>query len=74
MRKQLSEEQKTAKKIAKIVNDITLDLDEVGRAIVDIAPTVSYNRLVLLTEAAVEHKEQKEEGIDVRQQSNSIFQ
>ena len=61
MRKQLSEEQKTAKKIANLINDVSLDLDEVGKALADIAPTVSYNRLILIAESAVARKEREQE-------------
>jgi hypothetical protein len=50
-------EQKVADKIAELVNDVTLDLDEVGRALVDQHFTISYNRLVLITEAAIQEKE-----------------
>jgi hypothetical protein len=58
MRKlQITKEHKVASKISQLVNDVTLDLDEVGKAIANAQPTISYNRLVLLTEAAVAEKE-----------------
>lgn len=58
MRKlQLTKEQKIAKKITELVNDVTLDLDEVGKTIANAHPTITYNRVILLAEAAVEEKQ-----------------
>ena len=52
-----TKEQKVADKLAVLVNDVTLDLDEIGRALVDQNATISYNRLVLIVEAAIQEKE-----------------
>jgi hypothetical protein len=56
MKRSLTKDQVVAKRIAEMVSDVTLDLDEVGKSIANAHPTVIYNRLVLLTEAAVEEK------------------
>lgn len=57
MRKIVTPEEKVAVKIANLVNDVTIDLDKVGQHLANGLPTISYNRLVLLTEAAIEEKE-----------------
>lgn len=64
-----TKEQKVADKIADLLNDVTLDLDEVGRAVVDTQFTVTYNRLVLMTEAAIAEKEKT----DDRFQLDTLF-
>jgi hypothetical protein len=57
MRKlQLTKEHKVAKKITELVSDVTLDLDEVGKTIANAQPTVTYNRVILVAEAAIEEK------------------
>jgi len=56
MKRSLTKDQVVAKRIAEIVSDVTLDLDEVGKTIANAHPTVIYNRLVLLAEAAVDEK------------------
>ncbi len=57
MRKIRTRESKVAVKIGDLLNDVTLDLDEVGKCFVDNNFTMTYNRLVLMTESAVEAKE-----------------
>lgn len=56
-RHQVTEAEKVAVKLSKIVNDVTLDLDDVGRYLADLSPTVSYNRLILIAESAIDRKE-----------------
>ena len=63
-----TKEQRIAQKIADLVGDVTLDLDEVGRYLVDEHFTVSYNRLVLVTESAIQEKERQNE-----RQFNTLF-
>ena len=63
MRRSKAKEDKIADKISNLLNDVTLDLDEVGKVIANGQPTISYNRLVLMTEAAVQEKE----NVDGRQ-------
>ena len=64
----VDKEQRVANKIADLINDVTLDLDEVGKNLVEQQMTVSYNRLVLLPEAAIEEKERQNE-----RQLNTLF-
>jgi uncharacterized protein YuzE len=51
-RKVLTEEEKVAKKIIETVNDLTIDLEEVGEIIGSTYRNVSINRLVLIAESA----------------------
>lgn len=53
----LTEEQKTAVKITKLLDSVSLDLDRVGIEIARIRPTTMYNRLMLVAESAVEEQE-----------------
>jgi hypothetical protein len=69
MRRIQTREEKAATKIATIINDITLDLDYVGVYLARSAPTVSYNRLLLIAESA----EFEKESVDVRNSHNPLF-
>lgn len=69
MRRIQTEEEKAAKKIATLVNDITLDLDSVGIYLARYSPTISYNRLMLIAESA----EFEKENIDVRHSHEPLF-
>jgi hypothetical protein len=51
-RKALTEEEKVAKKLIETVNDLTLDLEEVGEIIGNTYRNVSVNRLVIVAESA----------------------
>lgn len=53
-RARLTNEEKVAKVIVYAVNDLTLDLEEVGEHIAEIANTVLYNRLQVIFEVAEE--------------------
>jgi hypothetical protein len=57
MRKIRLPEEKVAKQIASIVNDVTLDLDEVGVYLARNSPAVSVRRLKLMIETATEERE-----------------
>lgn len=57
MKRPLTKEQRIAKQIVDLTNDVTLDLDDVGKTIANAHPTMSYNRLILIAESAVEEKE-----------------
>jgi hypothetical protein len=59
MRKIKTEEEKVANKISDIISDLRLDLDSVGYHIAETAPTATYNRLLLITEAAEFEKESR---------------
>jgi hypothetical protein len=52
-----SKEEKVAVKLSDIVNDYTLDIEEVGRSFARVAPTTSYNRVVDIVETAQLEKE-----------------
>jgi hypothetical protein len=69
MRRIQTREEKAAQKIATIVNDITLDLDFVGIQLARVAPTISYNRLMLIAESA----EFEKESVDVRNSHDPLF-
>lgn len=47
-----SKEEKIAVKLSDIVNDYTLNIEEVGRNFARVAPLVSYNRVIEITEVA----------------------
>jgi hypothetical protein len=69
MRRTKTEEEKAAQKLATIVSDVRLDLDEVGVYLGRYAPTISYNRLMLIAESA----EFEKENIDVRNTHEPLF-
>lgn len=56
-RRTLTKEQKVAQKISELVNDVTIDLEEIGKTIANAHPAITYNRIILVAEAAVEEKE-----------------
>lgn len=56
-RRQLTKEEKVAQKISDLVNDVTIDLEEIGKTIANAHPTITYNRVILVAESAVEEKE-----------------
>lgn len=51
-RKALTDEEKVAKKIIETVNDLTIDLEEVGEIIGSTYRNVSINRLIIVAESA----------------------
>lgn len=54
-----TKEGKTATELAKLVNDLTLDLEMVGIYLADLTNSVLYNRLHEVFDSARFHKEQK---------------
>ncbi len=56
-RHRVTEEERVAKKFADLLSDIRLDLDKVGMYFSQIVPTVTYNRLIIMAEAAEAEKE-----------------
>jgi hypothetical protein len=48
----MTKNEKTAVKIAELLNDVTIDLDQVGIYLGRLAPTISYNRLMIVAESA----------------------
>lgn len=69
LRLPISKEEKVAIKLSDVVNDYTLDLDEVGRFLARVAPTVSYNRIMNILEVA----ELERENQNVRQHHHPLF-
>ncbi len=65
----ISKEEKIALKLSDIVNDYTLDLDEVGRHFFRVAPKVSYNRILDIVEVA----ELEKEATNDRNHHNPLF-
>jgi hypothetical protein len=58
MRKnKVTKEEAVANKIISMVEDVTLDLDNVGEYVADNSPSVLYNRLEVVMESAKERKE-----------------
>ena len=55
----MSDEERVAKAIAKMMNDLTLDLDQVGIYIGRIRPATSYRRLEIIMDSAREEREAK---------------
>ena len=51
-RKALTQEEKVAKKLIETVNDLTLDLEEVGEIIGNTYRNVSVKRLMVVAESA----------------------
>ena len=65
----ISKEEKIALKLSDIVNDYTLNLDEVGKYFYRVAPRVSYNRILDIVDVA----EMERENADVRNHHNPLF-
>lgn len=63
-RRTKSDNQKVAEKMSLLVNDVTLDLDQVGSYIARTASNVTYRRLLEIVEAARYEKEEKDNGTD----------
>jgi hypothetical protein len=65
MRKKLiTKEEKVAVQICNILADLRLDLDMIGKYLVQLSPNVIYNRLIILTDSAEAEKE--DQHIDYR--------
>lgn len=56
-RHRITEEERVAKKFSDLLSDLRLDLDKVGVYFARIVPTVTYNRLIIMAEAAEAEKE-----------------
>ena len=58
MRKKIiTKEEKVAIQLTNILADLRIDLDSVGEYLVQLSPTLIYNRLMVLTESAEHAKE-----------------
>jgi hypothetical protein len=57
MRRRITtDEEKVVNAIAKLIGHLNIDLDRVGVHLARIAPTVIYNRFMVIAEAAQEEK------------------
>ena len=61
MRRRITtDEEKVVNTIAKLIGHLNIDLDRVGIHLARIAPTIIYNRFMIIAEAAqAEKREQK---------------
>lgn len=60
MRKKLiTKEEKVALQLTNILADLRLDLDMIGKYIVQLSPNVIYNRLIVIADSAEHEKEQQ---------------
>jgi hypothetical protein len=53
----LTEEAKVALKIAKALDQVTLDIENVGIELARLRPMVHYNRVMIMAEAAADEQE-----------------
>lgn len=58
-RKKATKEEKVAHSMIELVNDLTLDLDAVGRYVGEQAPVILYNRLDTVIDSARYTKEEQ---------------
>jgi hypothetical protein len=56
-KRQKTEEEKLAEKLATMISDLRVDLDEVGVSIARMKPTTIYNRLITITDSAEQEME-----------------
>jgi phosphoribosyl-ATP pyrophosphohydrolase len=60
MRRRITtDEEKVVNAITKLIGHLTIDLDRVGIYLARIAPTVIYNRFMMIAEAAQAEKEEE---------------
>ncbi len=55
--KRVTKEEKVAKNMIELVNDLTLDLDSVGRYVAEQSHSILYNRLDTVMDSAQYEKE-----------------
>jgi len=60
----MSNEEKVAHTIAKLLDSLSLNLDEVGKYLARFLPNTIYNRLMIIAEAAEWEKENADEQYD----------
>lgn len=58
MRRIRTEEEKIAKKLADLVSNVSIDLDQIGIYLANL-PNIYYNRLMLVIESAEHEKEMR---------------
>lgn len=60
----ITDEEKTAMKMAGLLSDLRLDIERVGIYLARMRPSTAYRRLEILTESAQEEKENNEQRIN----------
>ena len=63
-RHKVTDEERLAVKLADLVCDLRMDLEQVGVYYADIAPIVAQNRLQVIAESAKAQKENRTNGIN----------
>lgn len=58
-KKLITKEEKVALQLTNILADLRLDLDMIGKYIVQLSPNVIYNRLIVIADSAEHEKEQQ---------------
>lgn len=58
-RKLITKEEKVAIQLSNVLADLRLDLDMVGKYLVQLSPNVIYNRLITIADSAEYEKEQQ---------------
>jgi len=67
MRKKLmTKEEKVAIQLTNVLSDLRLDLDMVGEYLVQLSPTLIYNRFMVIAESAEQSKENQHNGNQYR--------
>lgn len=59
-----TEEEKVARQIGKVLADLTLDIEQIGKYLATNVPSVSYNRLIVIAESAEYEKEKINDRIN----------
>lgn len=65
MRKRITKEERVAIKLGESVSDVTLDLDEIGKALAT-SPTILADRLQVVIESAREEKQENYDRNSIR--------
>lgn len=65
MKKRITKEERVAKSLIELVNDFTLDLDQVGRYVAEQSPSVLYNRLDVVADSARDKKEEMYDRLNI---------
>jgi hypothetical protein len=58
-RKLITKEEKVAIQLSNVLADLRLDLDMVGKYLVQLSPNVIYNRLITIADSAQSEKEEQ---------------
>jgi hypothetical protein len=69
MAKKMTDEEKVAITLGKVISDLRLDIEAVGKYLANNVPSVSYNRLIVIAESA----EAEKENSYVRRTSNTLW-